>query len=151
MPSLDRLVAPVLEERAATHNLYLPEHAGGVHDGNEGSPHPGGQAVAIGASLGHPPLLARAGAIVPVDEDGEIDLRVFGPVASEGAGLLYRDDSETSAWRASGHTARGRTRPDAAGAALQSGGTENLGDLGLPPSAPTSRVQRSDRGVAADR
>ena len=60
------LVAPVSEPGQRRRNVWLPATPGGWVDFESGETLPGGQLVGLPAPLGHVPLLARAGAFVPM-------------------------------------------------------------------------------------
>jgi len=98
----DLLVAPVLEQGELTRSVYLPAHPGGWYDWHDGTPYAGGGRVTVPAPLGRLPIFARAGAIVPVDQGGDITIIVFGGVEATGTSTLYLDDGETIRWRETG-------------------------------------------------
>jgi len=105
----DLLVAPVVEEGAATRRLYLPP--GDWHDLWDGAARGGGRWIEVDAPLTHIPLFVRAGAVLPLqlgpgqwlgDDVGNgtapahLTLRVY-PAGSSGAevsvgGVMYRVD-----------------------------------------------------------
>jgi len=60
------LVAPVSQPGQRRRNVDLPATPGGWVDFETGQTLPGGQTVGLAAPLGHVPLLARAGAFVPM-------------------------------------------------------------------------------------
>ncbi|WP_191906358.1 TIM-barrel domain-containing protein [Hymenobacter baengnokdamensis] len=60
------LVAPVNQPGQRRRNVVLPVTPGGWVDFETGQTLPGGQTVGLNAPLGHIPLLARAGAFVPL-------------------------------------------------------------------------------------
>ena len=60
------LVAPVSQPGQRRRNVALPPTPGGWVDFETGQTLPGGQTVGLPAPLGHVPLLARAGAFVPM-------------------------------------------------------------------------------------
>lgn len=60
------LVAPVSQPGQRRRNVVLPAALGGWVDFETGQTLPGGQTVGLPAPLGHIPLLARAGAFVPM-------------------------------------------------------------------------------------
>jgi alpha-glucosidase len=81
-PSL--LVAPVLDPAALYRSIPLPP--GSWYDFETGAPHSGGCEITVAAPYEHIPLLARAGAIIPLQEvvqstasgmPEELELRVF--------------------------------------------------------------------------
>jgi alpha-glucosidase len=102
----DLLVAPVLEEGTAERLVYLPAHAGGWHDLHDGTAYAGGTTVRVPAPLGRLPVLARAGALVPVSEADAAGERrvllVFGASPGPSAADLYEDDGEMAHWRTGG-------------------------------------------------
>ena len=59
------LVAPVSEPGQRRRNVTLPATPGGWVDFETGQTLPSGQTIGLAAPLGHIPLLARAGAIIP--------------------------------------------------------------------------------------
>jgi oligosaccharide 4-alpha-D-glucosyltransferase len=60
------LVAPVNQPGQRRRNVYLPATPGGWVDFETGQTLPGGQTVGLNAPLVHIPLLARAGAFIPM-------------------------------------------------------------------------------------
>ncbi|MDR3493257.1 MAG: glycoside hydrolase family 31 protein [Ancalomicrobiaceae bacterium] len=98
----DLLVAPVLLEGATSRDVYLPAHPGGWYGFGDGSHYDGGQRVSVAAPLGRLPLFVRAGAIVPLEEGGQLQLALFGASDGKAAGLFYQDDGDTAAWRDEG-------------------------------------------------
>jgi alpha-glucosidase len=55
-------------------------------DGSE--PLDGGRDIEVTAPIDHIPVFVRAGAVLPMDEDGELTLHLY---AGDGGGRLYRD------------------------------------------------------------
>jgi alpha-glucosidase len=102
MLGADLLVAPVLEERETTREVYLPSHPGGWYAWHDGKRFDGGRRVTLAAPLGRLPLFARAGAIVPVEDDDGLAAVVFAGIDGTAAGNLYLDDGETARWREEG-------------------------------------------------
>jgi alpha-glucosidase len=100
----DLLVAPVLEEHATTREVYLPAHGGGWYDWHDGARFDGGRRVSVAAPLGRLPLFARAGAIVPIEDDRGLTAAVFAGADGTATGTLYLDDGETARWREDGRT-----------------------------------------------
>ncbi|WP_225841998.1 glycoside hydrolase family 31 protein [Streptomyces albus] len=88
------LVAPVLEPGARARQVRLP--AGGWYDTATGRRFDGPATVRVAAPLDRVPVLARAGAVVPVrDPDGGTALEVWPPVPGRtGGGLLIPDPGE---------------------------------------------------------
>jgi alpha-glucosidase len=104
----DLLVAPVTREGATTWPVYLP--AGVWYDFWSGARHEGPGGIVVDAPLERLPLLARAGAILPlgpvVQHTGErpleeITLRIFPPAHSDAGSRfdLYEDDGRSLAYR----------------------------------------------------
>lgn len=82
----DLLVAPVLDEGARARTVPLPSGVWYPLDGDE--PVEGGQDVEVPAPVDHTPAFVRAGTIMPMDEDGDLTLHVYGAPAR---GVLYQD------------------------------------------------------------
>ena len=104
----DLLVAPVLEEGALDREVYLPQHEGGWFDFHDGRHVDGGQTITVAAPLGHVPVFARCGAMIPVTDqidriepglDTQRELLVFGVPADVSEAYLYEDDGDTTDWR----------------------------------------------------
>ena len=104
----DLLVAPVLEEGAVDREVYLPQHEGGWFDFHDGRHVDGGQTITVAAPLGHVPVFARCGAMIPVTNqidriepglDTQRELLVFGVPADVSEAYLYEDDGDTTDWR----------------------------------------------------
>ncbi|MEU9793601.1 glycoside hydrolase family 31 protein [Streptomyces sparsogenes] len=85
------LVAPVLEEGAVRRSVRLPR--GRWYDTATGRAYEGPGRVVLDAPLSRVPVLARAGAVVPVaGADGGVELEVWTPVRGrEGRGTLVLD------------------------------------------------------------
>ena len=98
----DLLVAPVLEEGATTREVYLPAHPGGWYDWHDGTAFEGGRIVTVAAPLGRLPLFARAGAIVPIEDENGLTAIAFGTSDRGASSLVYVDDGETADWRSKG-------------------------------------------------
>ncbi len=69
----DLLVAPVVEQGAATREVWLPEIAGGWHDIRTGEWFSGGARHNVEAPLGAAPAFARAGSILPLGPDAVME------------------------------------------------------------------------------
>ncbi len=85
------LVAPVLQAGVTRRAVRLPR--GRWYDTATGRAHEGPGQVWVDAPLSRIPVLARAGAVLPVaDGDGGTELEVWAPVAGrEGGGLVVPD------------------------------------------------------------
>ncbi|MGA5067013.1 glycoside hydrolase family 31 protein [Streptomyces exfoliatus] len=85
------LVAPVLTRGADRRAVRLPR--GRWYDTTTGQAYEGPGQVLLDAPLSRIPVLARAGAVLPVrGEDGELALEVWAPAAGRtGGGLVVRD------------------------------------------------------------
>ncbi|WP_346179334.1 glycoside hydrolase family 31 protein [Streptomyces cuspidosporus] len=88
------LVAPVLEEGAVRRSVRLPR--GRWYDTATGRAYEGPGRVVLDAPLSRVPVLARAGAVVPVaGADGGVELEVWTPVRGrEGGGTLVLDPGD---------------------------------------------------------
>lgn len=102
----DLLVAPVLEEGARRRRVYLPP--GQWYEWHVCRLHSGGRSRVVPAPLGQPPILVRAGAIIPLTEAREtagplpwdsLHLAVFPGDTGGGEQWLYEDDGESEAYR----------------------------------------------------
>ena len=120
----DLLVAPVLEEGATTREVYLPTHPGGWYDWHDGTPFEGGRTITVAAPLGRIPVFARAGSIVPIEDEKGLTAIVFGAPDHGSSGLVYIDDGETADWREAGRTIKFHLRRDESGFVLDVGGGE---------------------------
>ncbi|MFE7775928.1 glycoside hydrolase family 31 protein [Streptomyces sp. NPDC057445] len=91
------LVAPVLERGADRRAVRLPR--GRWYDTVTGMVYEGPGQVLLDAPLSRIPVLARAGAVIPVrGEDGGTELEVWPPVAGRtGTGLVVEDSGEAAA------------------------------------------------------
>ena len=107
----DLLVAPVLDEGATERQVYLPEHAGGWFDFEDGRHFDGGQTVTVAAPLGRLPVFVRCGSMIPVSRqtdriepraDTRRELLVFGPPKTVSEAFLYEDDGDTVDWQGEG-------------------------------------------------
>ncbi|MFD0144952.1 MULTISPECIES: glycoside hydrolase family 31 protein [unclassified Streptomyces] len=88
------LVAPVLSRGADRRAVRLPR--GRWYDTSTGQAYDGPGQVLLDAPLSRIPVLARAGAVLPVQgEDGELELEVWAPAAGRtGGGLVVRDTGD---------------------------------------------------------
>ena len=89
------LVASVYEEHAVSRTLYLPS---GTHWYNFWTDeiYDGGQTITVPATLDIFPLFVRAGALLPFENDQDLEMRVY-PFKENGTSEfnLYDDDGET--------------------------------------------------------
>ncbi|WP_030210474.1 glycoside hydrolase family 31 protein [Streptomyces sp. NRRL S-87] len=131
------LVAPVLEPGADRRAVRLPR--GRWYDTATGTPYEGPGQVLLDAPPGRIPVLARAGAVLPVAGADGLELEVWAPALGRtGGGLLVRDAGDgfevpeverfTARWRA-GEVVVTRD------AALGGGGTSGSGE-GPEPGLP---------------
>ncbi|MEU6395277.1 glycoside hydrolase family 31 protein [Streptomyces sp. NPDC046939] len=92
------LVAPVLGHGVRRRSVRLPE--GRWYDTATGTAFDGPGEVAVDAPLARIPVLARAGAVVPVrGERGGTELEVWAPEAGRtGGGLVVRDAGDGDGW-----------------------------------------------------
>ncbi|MFG3349049.1 glycoside hydrolase family 31 protein [Streptomyces sp. NPDC048018] len=89
------LVAPVLTRGTDRRAVRLPR--GRWYDTATGQPYEGPGQVLLDAPLSRVPVLARAGAVIPVrgEEDGRPALEVWAPAAGRtGGGLVVRDTGD---------------------------------------------------------
>ncbi len=103
------MVAPVMEQGAASRRVYLPE-AAGWYDFWTGDRGQGGREVEAAAPLDRIPLYVRAGSIVPMgpeieyanqDPDGPIELRIYR--GADGSFDLYEDSGDGYAYEKGQH------------------------------------------------
>ncbi|WP_318614822.1 glycoside hydrolase family 31 protein [Priestia megaterium] len=100
------LVASVVEKGKKEREVYLPNNPGGWYDFHVGTWYEGGKKVEIPAPLNYTPLLAKAGAIIPINEaevtfsTKNMDERGFLLFPCRGKGKssysLYEDDGLTN-------------------------------------------------------
>ncbi|PWC18940.1 TIM-barrel domain-containing protein [Brenneria corticis] len=105
----DLLVASVVEAGQRQRAVYLPRNASGWYDFYTGVWFSGGQTVTLDAPLERLPLLARAGAMLPLSSrtsyvdhlvDDCRDMLLFPPMGKgRDGGLLFEDDGESNGWR----------------------------------------------------
>jgi alpha-glucosidase len=103
------LVANVVEPGVRERHVYLPRGPEGWYDFHTGAYHQAGSEVTVAASLNRIPMLARAGAIVPltgrddfsrVHDEPSRHLRVFPPHDTARATFaLYEDDGISLRYR----------------------------------------------------
>lgn len=63
------LVASVVEKSATTRQVYLPAFVHGWYDYHAESWYEGGQTITLPAPFDKPPLLVKAGSIIPINDD----------------------------------------------------------------------------------
>jgi len=86
----DLLVAPILEPGARQRTLTLPP--GDWYDFYTGQRFTGGAEITVAAPLERIPLLARAGAILPLSTGDSLKIHIYRPTpGAEGHGRLYSD------------------------------------------------------------
>jgi alpha-glucosidase len=83
------LVAPVLDSGAAERRVRLP--AGSWNDFFSGQIHQGPGVITVTAETDRIPLLVRGGALLPLDDDGILTLRLHLPGPDGEAGLHFLD------------------------------------------------------------
>ncbi len=143
------LVAPVLEQGATRRAVRLPR--GRWYDTATGQVHEGPGQVVVDAPLSRIPVLARAGAVLPVvGADGGTELEVWAPAAGRrGGGLVVPDAGDgwrrpdvrryTAQWERGpgGRGAAGRERGGVSGA-----GPGDIGSLTRVFAVPTADAPR---------
>lgn len=105
----DLLVASVVEQAQRQRHVYLPRNSSGWYDFHSGQWYSGGQQITLEAPLERLPLLARAGAMLPLSArtaytnqqvDNRRILMLFPPMGSgKDAGMMYEDDGEGHGWQ----------------------------------------------------
>ncbi|MCP3816950.1 glycoside hydrolase family 31 protein [Streptomyces sp. A3M-1-3] len=120
------LVAPVLESGTDQRAVRLPR--GRWYDTVTGEAHQGPGQVLLDAPLSRVPVLARAGAVLPVrGEDGGLELDVWAPAPGRtGGGLVVRDAGD--GWEQP-EIERFTTRVGPAGVSVE---REGCAEVGLP-------------------
>jgi alpha-glucosidase len=92
------LAAPVCREGERRRAVYLPRGAM-WYDWHSGTLHEGGKTVVLEAPLDRLPLLARAGALIPTEQDGKRRVYAFPLQTGESAFDLFEDDGISLAYR----------------------------------------------------
>ncbi|MGW2203671.1 glycoside hydrolase family 31 protein [Streptomyces sp. NPDC001774] len=123
------LVAPVLSRGADRRAVRLPR--GRWYDTSTGQAYDGPGQVLLDAPLSRIPVLARAGAVLPVQgEDGELELEVWAPAAGRtGGGLVVRDTGD--GWEA-GEIERYASRLVGGRVVVERVTDEGSAEVGLP-------------------
>ncbi|MGX1886749.1 glycoside hydrolase family 31 protein [Streptomyces sp. NPDC055287] len=123
------LVAPVLELGADRRAVRLPH--GRWYDTATGAAYEGQGQVLLEAPLSRIPVLARAGAVIPVlGDDGGPALEVWAPAAGRtGGGLLVRDLGDVGDGRGRAEVERFTTRVNGGRVVVE---REGGGEVGLP-------------------
>ena len=92
----DLIVAPVVEDGARQRTLQLPH--GGWYSLSKDAYLDGSQQVTLEAPLEHIPVLVRAGAVLPMEEGGRLELHLYRPPDGEsGSGQIYNTTTLTMA------------------------------------------------------
>jgi oligosaccharide 4-alpha-D-glucosyltransferase len=140
------LVAPINQPGQRRRNVALPATPGGWVDFESGQTLAGGQTVGLAAPLGHIPLLARAGAFVPLTayrpstaayRPDTLTLRYFPDAQAQTSSFtLYEDD---------GHSAQALAQQQYATVQFQGRIAANrvtiaASVVGTYPNAPTQRL-----------
>lgn len=86
------LVAPVLEEGAASRSLRLPR--GNWYSFWDGSCWEGPSEIQQETPLDRIPLFVRAGSVLPMEENGSLALHIYPPDESPQENLLYSDEGD---------------------------------------------------------
>jgi len=86
------LVGPVLEDGARSRSLRLPR--GTWVDFHTGQRHDGGRTVTLDAPFERIPVLVRAGALLPMEVDGAIELHAWPDAGGQATGTLYLDEGD---------------------------------------------------------
>ncbi|MBD1382542.1 glycoside hydrolase family 31 protein [Metabacillus arenae] len=96
------LVPSVVKKGEKLRNVYLPEHSYGWYDFHTGKHYNGGQTITLNAPLEQPPLLVKAGGMIPLNkaevtaaakEKDQREIRLFPPKGQgEAVSMLYEDD-----------------------------------------------------------
>ena len=130
------LVAPVLDEGARSRVVALPPGLWYPLDGSE--PVEGGTDIDVAAPVDHTPVFVRAGAVLPMDETGELTLHVYAPAEDRtGGGILYQDAGDGyGEWRVD------RFEVFRSGDALR---LDAASDGAFPSSPVSTRVHGADR------
>lgn len=86
------LVAPILEDGARARDVRLP--ASTWLDFATGASHPGGRVVHVEAPLERIPVFVKAGALLPMEVDGALELHAWPDETGHAAGALYHDEGD---------------------------------------------------------
>ncbi|WP_181468363.1 glycoside hydrolase family 31 protein [Streptomyces sp. Amel2xB2] len=145
------LVAPVLAEGARTRRVRLP--FGRWYDTVTGASYEGPGQVDLDAPLSRIPVLARAGAAVPVSgADGGIELEVWAPAPGRrGRGLVIRDAGTSGEAGSGTGTGTGTGAETGTGTATGPGGkdVDGGGTRRFPPAERFTVVHRDGVTVVA--
>lgn len=85
----DLLVAPVFEPGATTRKVHLP--AGCWYHWFSGQRFTGNNPITAAISLAQIPVFARAGTIIPTENEGRLDLKIFPDAHGSAQGRVYYD------------------------------------------------------------
>jgi alpha-glucosidase len=86
------LVAPILEESARSRGLVLPR--GNWFNFWDDTSIQGPDEIEVDASLEHIPLFVSAGCVLPMENDGLLELHLYPPVNEPGRDLIYCDGGD---------------------------------------------------------
>jgi alpha-glucosidase len=86
------LVAPILDDGARARDVRLP--SGTWIDLHTGQRQAGGRAVHVEAPLERMPVFVKAGALVPMDVGGALELHAWPDEAGRATGALYHDEGD---------------------------------------------------------
>lgn len=87
------LVCPVMEKGATRRQVYLPSGAN-WYDYHTGKYYEGGKYIYADAPLDKIPLFVRAGSIIPIDNNGTIEIDVY--PGEDGSFTIYKEDGVTT-------------------------------------------------------
>ena len=93
-PSL--LVSPITEPDVTQWSSYLPKTVGGWYDYHTGRHYEGGQTVTTAVDAARIPVFARAGSLLPFEDNG-LTLLVY--PGADATFTLYEDDGVTTAYK----------------------------------------------------
>jgi alpha-glucosidase len=86
------LVAPIFEESASSRSLILPE--GTWFNFWDDTLLEGPDKVELDVSLERIPLFVSAGTVLPMENDGILELHLYPPISGSGSDLIYSDEGD---------------------------------------------------------
>jgi alpha-glucosidase len=86
------LVAPIFEESASSRNLILPK--GTWFNFWDDTLLEGPEKVELDVSLERIPLFVSAGCVLPMENDGILELHLYPPIRGSGSDLIYSDEGD---------------------------------------------------------